>query len=310
MSIPTRAVMDRVPRPRGALHKPNPSRWALPALFTGAAAIALAPVFVRFSDVGPAAKAFWRLFFALPFLWAGVRITSSRRGTGGLPKSGRDHGLMAAAGLFFAADLTVWHLSLKYTTIANATLLPNCAPVFVSFGAWLFLKERIRLPFLAGMAAAMAGTALMVGASFSIDRTRFWGDALGLATAVFYAGYLLSVKNLRSRFSTVAVMAYSGTVTCAGVLTVALAAGEKLIPGSGRGWAVLVAMGIVSHVCGQGLIAYALAHLKAGFSSVGLLFQPVLATVLAWALFHETLSPLQAAGGALVLAGIAAARRE
>jgi drug/metabolite transporter (DMT)-like permease len=104
-------------------------------------------------------------------------------------------------------------------------------------------------------------------------------------------------------------MATSGTVTCAAVLAVSLAAGEKLIPGSFRGWAVLVAMGIVSHVFGQGLIAYALAHLKAGFSSVGLLLQPVLATALAWVLFHETLSPLQAAGGALVIAGIMAARK-
>jgi drug/metabolite transporter (DMT)-like permease len=297
-----------------AIHKKapeaGPSRLALPALFTGAAAIALAPIFVRIADVGPAAKAFWRLVFALPFLWMGVYISSKKMGVSGLPKSKSDLGLTAAAGLFFAADLSVWHLSLKYTTVANATLLPNFAPVFVALGAWIFLKERIRLSFIGGMAVALAGTVLMVGASFTIDIGRFWGDALGLATAVFYAGYLLSVKSLRSRFSTVAVMAASGTVTCAAVLAVSLAAGEKLIPGSGRGWAVLIAMGIVSHVFGQGLIAYALAHLKAGFSSVGLLLQPVLATALAWALFHETLGPLQAAGGALVLAGIIAARRE
>jgi drug/metabolite transporter (DMT)-like permease len=282
----------------------------LPALLTGAAAIALAPIFVRLSDVGPAAKAFWRLFFALPFLWAGVWISSRRRGSGGFPRSGPEFGMMAAAGLFFAADLSVWHLSLKYTTVANATLLPNFAPVFVALGAWIFLKERIRLRFLAGMAIAVAGTVLMVGTSFTIDMARFWGDALGLATAVFYSGYILTVKSLRSRFSTLVVMACGGTVTCAAVLAVALAAGEKLLPGSARGWAVLVALGIVSHVCGQGLITYALAHLKAGFSSVGLLLQPVLATLLAWAVFHETLNPLQAAGGALVLAGIIAARRE
>jgi drug/metabolite transporter (DMT)-like permease len=284
------------------------SRFALPALFTGAAAIGLAPILVRLSDVGPAAKAFWRLLFALPFLWAGVWWSARRRGASGLPKSGRALGLTAAAGLFFAADLSVWHLSLKFTTVANATLLPNFAPVFVALGAWIFLKERVRLRFVAGMAAALAGTVLMIGTSFSIDRARFWGDALGLATAAFYSGYLLSMKSLRSRFSTVAVMAATGTVTCAAVLAIALASGERLMPGSARGWTVLVAMGVVSHVCGQGLIAYALAHLKAGFSSVGLLLQPVLATLLAWALFHETLNPVQAAGGVLVLIGIAAAR--
>jgi drug/metabolite transporter (DMT)-like permease len=139
---------------------------------------------------------------------------------------------------------------------------------------------------------------------------RFWGDALGLATAAFYAAYLLSIKRLRSRFSTAVVMAYSGSATCAALLVLALAAGERMIPAAPRGWVVLIAMGVVSHVGGQGLITYALAHLKAGFSSVGLLLQPVLATILAWVLFHETLTALQAAGGALVLAGIMVARRQ
>ena len=59
----------------------------------------------------------------------------------------------------------------------------------------------------------------------------------------------------------------------------------------------------------QGLIAYALAHLPAAFSSVSLLLQPVMAAIFAWLLLAEPLSPLQFAGGAVVLAGIYLARR-
>jgi drug/metabolite transporter (DMT)-like permease len=72
----------------------------------------------------------------------------------------------------------------------------------------------------------------------------------------------------------------------------------------------LIALALVSHIGGQGLIAFALAHLPAAFSSVSLLLQPVLATVFAWLLLSEQLSPSQALGGALVLAGIMIARRE
>ena len=254
------------------------------------------------------AKAFWRLLFALPFLWTGVLISAKRKGTVGLPRSRPDRFLMAAAGLFFAADLSVWHLSLKFTTVANATLLPNFAPILVVLGGWFLFKERVHLLFVLGMALALVGTVLMVGTSYRLDIMRFWGDAMGLTAALLYAGYILSVKNLRSRFSTVVVMACTGLVTCAGVLPVALITGEKMIPGSFRGWSVLLAMGLISHVGGQGLIAYALAHLEAGFSSVGLLLQPVLATVLAWILFHETLGTIQAVGGVLVLLGICVVR--
>jgi drug/metabolite transporter (DMT)-like permease len=72
---------------------------------------------------------------------------------------------------------------------------------------------------------------------------------------------------------------------------------------------VLAALALISHAAGQGLIAYALAHLPAAFSSVSLLFQPVMAALFAWAVLAEPLAPLQIAGGMVVLLGIYLARR-
>ena len=86
--------------------------------------------------------------------------------------------------------------------------------------------------------------------------------------------------------------------------------GERFLPVDMRGWLVLIALALVSHIGGQGLIAFALAHLPAAFSSVSLLLQPVLAALFAWLLLGELLGPSQALGGALVLLGILIARRE
>jgi drug/metabolite transporter (DMT)-like permease len=82
-----------------------------------------------------------------------------------------------------------------------------------------------------------------------------------------------------------------------------------MLPASALGWTFLAGLALVSHAGGQGLIAYALAHLPAAFSSVGLLFQPVMAALFAWWLLSESLVPLQVAGGLVVLAGIYLARR-
>lgn len=60
---------------------------------------------------------------------------------------------------------------------------------------------------------------------------------------------------------------------------------------------------------GQSLIAYAFAHLPASFSSMGLLLQPMIAALLAWGLLDESLQPMQALGGVVVLFGIVMARR-
>jgi len=93
------------------------------------------------------------------------------------------------------------------------------------------------------------------------------------------------------------------------LLPVALASGESLLPGSANGWLKLLGLAWISHAAGQGLIAHALAHLPAGFTSVGLLLQPVIAAFFAWLLLNEPLAALQIAGGGVVLAGIYLARR-
>jgi drug/metabolite transporter (DMT)-like permease len=194
--------------------------------------------------------------------------------------------------------------------VANATLLANLASIFVTLAAWLFLRQRPTRLFLAGLAAALAGVGLLVHTSLEFSATGLSGDALGVITAMFYAGYILAVKALRDRGeTTLHLMAVSTTLTAVLLFPVAFATGEPMLPRSAAGWWILAGLALVSHAAGQGLIAYALAHLPAAFSSVSLLFQPVVAAAFAWVLLSEPLVPLQIAGGVVVLVGIYLARR-
>ncbi len=279
---------------------------SLIALFSGAVFIALSPIWVRVADVGPTASAFWRVALAVPLLWILLAFNAKDRIT-------LDKGQLLplfAAGIAFAGDLAFWHWSIQYTSVANATLLANLASIFVTLAAWVVWKQRPSATFLTGLAAALAGVALLVRASLGISPTALLGDGLGVVTAMFYAWYLLSVKGLRDRgAATLQLMAVTTTLTAAILLPVALVSGEALLPGTANGWLKLLGLAWISHASGQGLIAYALAHLPAGFSSVGLLFQPVMAALFAWVMLGEPLSALQVAGGLVVLAGIAVARR-
>src|SRR5688572_24030073 len=90
------------------------------ALLSGATCIALSPIFVRLSEAGPTATAFWRVALAVPVLWAfylGSK-TRTRRYSGKWP-------LLLAAGFAFAGDLGFWHASIQLTSVANSTLLAN-----------------------------------------------------------------------------------------------------------------------------------------------------------------------------------------
>jgi drug/metabolite transporter (DMT)-like permease len=281
----------------------------------GAAAIGFAPVLVRLSmtEVGPSATGFFRLLLALPVVWVWLLLEGRAQGAGQGAGSERwprgKWALLMACGAFFAGDMAFWHWSLQLTTVANSTLLTNFAPLFVIVGGWLFFAERVTPGLLLGLGLALAGGGLLMEGSWRFSQARLVGDLLGLVTAFFYAGYLLTVKALRRYYSTARILAWSGLVSCPLLGLAALLAGETIQPVTLQVWFCLAALALVSHVTGQGLIASALADLPAGFSSIGLLAQALVAALLAWMLLAEGLSPGQLAGGLVILAGIALASR-
>jgi drug/metabolite transporter (DMT)-like permease len=291
---------------------PRAGHLGLAGLMLGGLGIAFAPIFVRVSELGPTATAFHRFALALPFLWLWLALSArreSRRGRRLAGPSRADLLRLAAAGLFFAGDMTFWHWSIAYTSVANATLLANIAPVFVVVVGWLAFGRRVGRRFLAGMALALAGIATLMQASGASSERHLLGDLFGVVTGCFYGAYLMTVERLRASHSTATVMAWSITVGAAAVFVVALAAGEPLVPETARGWAVLLGLALISQVLGQSLIAFGLAHLPVAFASVSLLVQPVLSAAFAWVLLGEPMGPQQAVAAAVVLAGIEIARR-
>lgn len=283
-------------------------RLALAALVLGALAIAFSPIFVRISEVGPTATGFYRTILAVPPLWLWWRFMPAARTE--TSHVGRPPlALILLPGLLFAGDLFFWHLSIQYTTVANATLLSNFAPVIVTLGAWLILRERITSKFLFAMLIAICGALMLVGASFQLGGDYVFGDMLAFTTAIFYGAYMVAVAKLRGRHGTQELMVWSSLVTGLALLPVTWLMGEKLLPASMDGWLILFGLAWLSHALGQGLIAYALGHLPASFSSLVVLIQPVAAAFFGWLWLGEGLQPLQMAGGVVVLVGIVLARR-
>jgi drug/metabolite transporter (DMT)-like permease len=275
------------------------------ALLLGAVAIGFSPIFVRLSEVGPTATAFWRVTLALPalFLWVWLSPSSS-----GPPPRGR-WGVLALAGVFFAADLAFWHVSLGLTLVANATLESNMAVIFVTLFGWLFFRQKVRPRFLVAVVVALCGILLLIGKNAHITPKSLHGDALGICSAVFYSGYILAVKSARDRgVGTAMLMAATAMVTSVSLWGLAALTHEPLLPATSRGWLVLLGLAMISQVGGQGLIAYSLAVLPAPVASVGLLLQPATAALAAWAILGEALAPWQWVGAAILLAGLWLAR--
>jgi len=283
---------------------------AILALVVGAAATAINPVFVRLSELAPTASAFQRMAWALPVLWLWARLERGRLfAPGASGPAPLDRWLLALCGLFFAADLAALHGSVRLTAVANAILFLNAQPIYVVLALWLFFGARFRRKFLFGLAAALAGLAVMMSESARFGTGRLLGDVLGVAAGICYAGFILTASRLRTRVSSAVVNLWTCLVGAPLLLVAALAAGQAVIPQGVRGWTLMIALGVISQAFGQGLIVWALAHLAAGYSAVALLSAPIAAAFFAWAFLGESMTFTQLVGVVVMMGGIQAALR-
>ncbi len=290
-------------------------RNALLVLIAGACIIGLSPICVRFAEstgaggqpgVGPAAVGFWRLIIALPIMTALGLMEAKRSPSGAF---GWPTPIILVAGLFFAADLICWHYGIRYTSVANATVLSNLTPILVTIVAWLVLKESPRPVFLVGMSMAVAGAIGMAAFKAGVGGARpsYFGDGLSALTAVWYGAYFLAVREARRTLSTSAVMVWTSLIGAPLLLIAALLLRENLWAATAAGWGALVVLGLV-HVAGQGTVAWALGRLPTALTAVVVLVQPVVAAALGWVIFGEAIAPIQAVAALVALGGVAVAQ--
>jgi drug/metabolite transporter (DMT)-like permease len=283
------------------------NRRALGALVLGGICLGCSPILVRVSELGPIATAFWRSALALIPLAVGFGV-SRDAATRPLPRRWSDHATAALPGVLLAGDLITWHISIHLTSVTNSTLLANMAPVVVTLGTWVFLRRPPRRAFVIGLALSIVGVFVLNSGS-SRAGSHWRGDAVALGAACFYAGYFVLLARARRIFSTGVVMLWSTVAASVCILPVALVFEPAFVPTMVAGWAVVLALGWIVHVGGQGLVAFSMAWLPATFSSLTLLIQPVVAAILASMFLGEPLTVVQAAGGSIVIAGIVLARR-
>ncbi len=298
-----------------AIDLPRPAAPALAmflALLAGATCIGFSGVFVRFADVGPAAAGFWRMAFALPLLAAWTAAERRR------PSVGAAHGTafwpIALAGLAFSVDVVLYNASLAHTTIANASLLGNLSPVAVVLGGWLLLGERPSRRVLGALALALGGALMLVapklaGASGASLSGGALGDMLAVGAAFAYAAYIIAIRRARDSAEAGRIGLISSALCGAFCLTAALALGETLLPASLAGWLAVIALGVISHALGQGLITLSLGSYGAGAASLVMVWPALVSVLAAWAIFGEQPGPAQAFGGVAILAAVLLVRR-
>ena len=196
-------------------------------LLLGAGLIGLAPLFVKWSELSPSWILFYRMFFALPFL-ALINFYYNKSQAFKL-RNGKNLFLVIVAALAFAIDMSAWHWSIQFTSIANSTIIVNTAPIYIVILGVLLFKESISGRFLLSFALTYAGVFGLVYFSNLKTAGTLFGDGLALMAAFMYATYLLIISRL-GKESSINIIFYTTLFTCIFSLVPALIESREFLP--------------------------------------------------------------------------------
>jgi len=201
----------------------------------------------------------------------------------------------------------LWHFSMDITSISNATIIVNSAPIFVAILSFIFFKERLSKEFLISFLITYIGIIGLIYYSNNYINGKVLGDILCLIAALFYGIYLLVIAKLGNENS-LNIIFYTTFFCCIFSIIPMLIEGGNMIPVSSFEWINLLLMAVLCQFGGQYFITHGIGKISASDGSIGLLMQPLTATVLAAFLFAEILNLVQIIFVFVTLFGIYLAR--
>ncbi|MEN1968338.1 EamA family transporter [Lentibacillus sp. N15] len=268
----------------------------------GVIAVSTSAVLVKLASGVPAAIiANYRLLLAV-ILMAPYVLLKHRHEFRAIEK--KDWILSAFAGVFLAFHFILWFESLNYTSVASSVVLVTLQPIFAFIGTYIFFKERFSQGAIISMVIALIGSFIISWGDFRLSGTALLGDMLALIGAVAITAYFLLGQHARKRLS---LMPYTFVVY--GISSITLIIYNILLHNPFFGyslnhWGIFLALAIIPTFLGHTLFNWALKWLSTATISMGIIFEPIGASILAYFILHEKVTSSQWLGGTIVVFGL------
>jgi drug/metabolite transporter (DMT)-like permease len=215
-------------------------------------------------------------------------------------------GLLLANTVFDALNLVLFFAAIEHTTIAIAVLTHYAAPILIALAAPRIDGTTVRGAVPAA-AVAVAGLAIVLEPWHAPAAGATTGAALGLLSAVCYAGNVFSARRLVERIGAPRAMSYHALLAAAALAPLAAGGIDRV---TGEDLALLGAGATTIGAASGVAFLVGLSRIGAARAAVLTFAEPLVAVAVGALVWEEPLHPLAALGGAMVLgAGIHVARQ-
>ena len=208
-------------------------------------------------------------------------------------------GLLGIVG--YGAMSTTFAASLHYLPASLCSMLLYTYPAIVTLLSFLLKLEDCNWKKSLSLSICFAGLFLILGVSFS--GIHWLGIVLGITSALLYSAYIIAGNFLLKNVDPLVATTYVCSAAALTFILTAVISGDY-VPLSASGWAIILAMAILSTIVGILGCFAGIARIGPVNTSIISTAEPVITVLLSIALLGETVSLPQLCGGALILAGI------
>lgn len=293
---------------------PRPANWQLALVLVGGLlAVSTAAPLVRLAMAAASDRSvgFSLLLAAARLTLAALFLLPQWRTVAAHPPPKLAWRYAIAAGLALAVHFAVWILSLAYTSVAASTTLVTTNPIWVALLSWWVWGETLTRRTLAGIGLALVGAILIGGGDTQTTAAAsnpLLGNVLALVGAWAVSFYLLLGREAQRQglgIGSYITVAYSTAAIALLPLPFLAQATPWQYPLPVYGYILLTTL--IPQLIGHTSLNWLVRWVTPTLITLVILFEPVIASLLAWFLFTEVPSVSVLAGAVLILLGVAIA---
>lgn len=205
------------------------------------------------------------------------------------------------AGVSQAVSTYLYMSTVKSISAGLAAILFYTYIVWVAVWGFIFKKERLKMPGIAGIVLALIGLALVVGVSWGKISTI--GIIMGLASALASSGVVMAGNETLKQLEPVVASAFISLFTAVPLFLFGSATGTLQFQMSSAAWLAAIASAVIS--CNIALFTFMAGMKRVGstIASVLCTAEPVTAVVFSALLLSQKMTPLQLLDGLVILIG-------
>jgi len=265
-------------------------------LLIGVFFVSWASILIRLCQSEPTTIAFFRMLFSTVMIFCAIPFY---KGHWFAKRS--DLILSVLSGILLGFHFYTWVASLKFTSISSSVVLVTTQPIFVAVLSYFFIKEKIGLTGILGVAIAMAGSYFVAHGDLKFGAAYLKGDILAILGALFAGSYLFLGRVVRPRVDLLPyILIVYGTSTAV-IAILGIATNSIPMPINQADYLYLFLMALGPTILGHSLYNYALRHLPAFPVGMSILGEPVFATIWGILVFAENPASSTIFGGAIIL---------